>query len=90
MSQPSARLGRFTVKIFGNERDTKTCLGASLVSEREKLHQFIRERVLEGFLNDPRPGFYQNMAKTLEGFPAAEWSFAIVCKAIHEMVSCEI
>jgi hypothetical protein len=66
------------------------CLFFRLVSEREKLDQFIRERVLEGSLNDLPPAFFESLAETFERFQEAEWSFAIVRKAIHEMVSCEI
>jgi hypothetical protein len=65
-------------------------LKGCLVSEREKLDQFIRERVLEESLNDLRLAFFESLTETFERFPEAEWSFAIVRKAIHEMMSCEI
>jgi hypothetical protein len=66
------------------------CLFFRLVSEREKFDQFIRERVLERYLKDLRPDFFESLAETFERFPEAEWSLAIVRKEIHELVSCNI
>jgi hypothetical protein len=46
--------------------------------------------VPDGSLNDLRPAFFESLAETFERLPEAEWSFATIRKAIHEMVSCEI